>query len=83
MPDESGKERARRGSLKRAAHPLRAIAGRGSVRAVRAPAIPATLFDDLFLETLDKRDHITLFGLWHLELRQGRCGMTEEHARSR
>ena len=28
-----------------------------------------TLFDDLFLETLDKRDHVALFGLGHLELR--------------
>src|SRR5258708_2313774 len=33
----------------------------------------------LFFETLDKRDHVALFGLRHLELRQGRGGMTEEH----
>src|SRR5712692_4271642 len=39
----------------------------------------ARLFDDLFLEALDKRDHVTLFGLGHLELRQGRGRMTEEH----
>ncbi len=36
----------------------------------------ATLFDDLFLETLDKRDHVALFGLGHLELGQGRGCMT-------
>jgi hypothetical protein len=28
-----------------------------------------TLFDDLSLETLDKRDHVALFGLGHLKLR--------------
>jgi len=38
-----------------------------------APA--ATLFDNLFLETLDKRDHVALFVLGHLE-RQRRAGMT-------
>jgi hypothetical protein len=37
------------------------------------------LFDDLFLETLDKRDHVALFGLGHLEPGQGRGSMTEEH----
>src|SRR5437667_823631 len=37
------------------------------------------LFDDLLLETLHERDHVALFGLGHLELRQGRGGMTEEH----
>jgi hypothetical protein len=37
------------------------------------------LFNDLFLETLNKRDHVALFGLGHLELRQGCGGMTEEH----
>src|SRR5213596_3937681 len=37
------------------------------------------LFDDLLLETLDERDHVALFGLGYLELRQGRGGMTEEH----
>src|SRR2546426_5775172 len=42
--------------------------------------VEATLLDDLFLETLDKRDHVALFGLGHLELREGRGGMTEEHA---
>src|SRR5947207_15013398 len=39
----------------------------------------ATLFDDVFLETLDERDHVALLGLGHLELRQGRGSMTEEH----
>src|SRR3989454_12254696 len=39
----------------------------------------STLFDDLFLETLDKRNHVTLLGLGYLKLRQGRGGMTEEH----
>src|SRR5881227_428455 len=33
----------------------------------------------LFFETLDKPDHVALFSLRHLELRQGRGGMTEEH----
>jgi hypothetical protein len=37
-------------------------------------------FNTFFLETLNKRDHVALFGLRHLELRQGRGGMTEEHA---
>src|SRR3989441_4162253 len=41
--------------------------------------VEATLLDDLFLETLDKRDHVALLGLGHLELREGRGGMTEEH----
>src|SRR3989442_15877294 len=41
--------------------------------------VEATLLDDLFFETLDKRDHVALFGLGHLELREGRGGMTEEH----
>jgi hypothetical protein len=35
------------------------------------------LFNDLFFETPNKRDHVALFGLAHLELRQGRGGMTE------
>src|SRR5207244_12257615 len=39
----------------------------------------ASLLDDILLETLDERDHVALFGLGHLELRQGRGGMTEEH----
>src|SRR5207244_10630865 len=46
---------------------------------VRPGGWEATLFDDLLLETLDKRDHVALFGLGHLELRQGRGRMTEEH----
>jgi hypothetical protein len=29
---------------------------------------------------LDKRDHVALLGLGHLELRQGRGGVPEEHA---
>jgi hypothetical protein len=41
---------------------------------------PARLFDDLFLETLDERNHLALFGVEHLELRKGRRGMTEENA---
>ena len=36
-------------------------------------------FNAFFFETLNKRDHVALFGLRHLELRQGRGGMTEEH----
>src|SRR6266568_4358605 len=35
--------------------------------------------DDLLLETLDKRDHVALLGLGHLELRQCRARVTEEH----
>src|SRR5437867_8244283 len=42
-------------------------------------AVQATLFDDVLLETLDERDHVALFGLGYLELRQGRGGMAEEH----
>src|SRR5881628_192081 len=42
--------------------------------------VEATLLDDLFLETLDKRDHVARFGLGYLELREGRGGMTKEHA---
>src|SRR5271155_1101593 len=38
----------------------------------------AELFDNLFLETLDERDHVALFGLGHLELRQRRGRMAEE-----
>lgn len=37
------------------------------------------LFDDVLLETLDKRDDLALLALRHLELRQGRGRMTEEH----
>src|SRR5262249_5844674 len=48
-------------------------------RRQRGGAKEATLFDDLFLETLDKRDYLVLFGLGHLEPRQGRGSMTEEH----
>src|SRR5437870_8514677 len=36
------------------------------------------LFDDLFLETLDERNHVTLFRLGHSELRQSRARMTEK-----
>jgi hypothetical protein len=38
------------------------------------------LFDDLLLETLHERNHIALLGLGHLELRQGRCRVTEKDA---
>jgi len=38
------------------------------------------LFDDVVLETLDKRDHLALFSVRHLVLRHGRRGMAEEHA---
>src|SRR4029453_3020672 len=38
------------------------------------------LLDDLLLETLDKRNHVALLGLGHLELRQGRCRVTEKDA---
>ena len=37
------------------------------------------LFDDIFLEALDERDHLALFGLGHFEFGQGRGGMSEEH----
>src|SRR5215831_20883094 len=36
------------------------------------------LFDNLLLETLDKADHLELFGLGHPEFRQGRGRVTEE-----
>src|SRR5436309_8960570 len=39
----------------------------------------SALFDDIFLETLNKRDHVALFGVGHPELRQGRGRMTEKH----
>src|SRR5438034_15401 len=35
--------------------------------------------DDLLLETLDKGDHVALFSLGYLELRQCRARVTEEH----
>src|SRR5437660_2590457 len=38
------------------------------------------LLDDLLLETLHERNHIALLGLGHLELRQGRCRVTEKDA---
>src|SRR5207245_8723171 len=38
----------------------------------------APLLDDVFLETLNKLDDLALFGLGHLELRQGRCRMTKK-----
>src|SRR5207245_6866856 len=38
----------------------------------------APLLDDVFLETLNELDDLALFGLGHLELRQGRCRMTEK-----
>jgi hypothetical protein len=31
------------------------------------------------LQTLDKRNHLALFGFGHPELRQSRAGVTEEH----
>jgi hypothetical protein len=34
---------------------------------------------DFFLEALNECDNIALFGLWHLELRQSRRGVSEEH----
>src|SRR5271155_4317501 len=37
------------------------------------------LFNDLFLQTLDKRDYLALFGLRYLELRQSCGGMPEEY----
>src|SRR5437762_1632685 len=42
------------------------------------PRRPAGLLDDVRLERLDERDHFPLFHLGHLQLRQGRGGMTEE-----
>src|SRR5262249_56179189 len=39
----------------------------------------SALFDDFFLETLDKLDHLALFGLGHLKLRQRRRGVTKKH----
>src|SRR5205807_10392322 len=37
------------------------------------------LSNDLLLETLDKRNHVALFGLRHPELRQRRRRVTEEY----
>src|SRR5215831_11451313 len=37
------------------------------------------LFDDLFLQPLNELDDLTLFGVGHLELRQGRRCMTKKH----
>jgi hypothetical protein len=36
-------------------------------------------FNALFLETLNKRDHVALLGLRHLKFRQSRSGMAEKH----
>jgi hypothetical protein len=41
--------------------------------------VAGLLFNDFLLETLDKRDHLALFSLGHLELRQRRGGMAQEH----
>src|SRR5437762_12099565 len=38
----------------------------------------ATLFDDVFLETLDERDHVALLGLGYLELRERLGRMPQE-----
>src|SRR6516225_2139456 len=48
-------------------------------RQAREVAKRSSTFDAFFFEALNKRDHLTLFGLGHLELRQGRGGMTKEH----
>src|SRR5215831_5500647 len=37
------------------------------------------LFDDLFFQPLNELDDLTLFGVGHLELRQGRRCMTKKH----
>src|SRR6266850_4445462 len=41
--------------------------------------ISSVSLDDVLLETLDKRDHVALFGLGYLELRQCRARVTEEY----
>src|ERR1700730_4497191 len=41
--------------------------------------ISGASLDDVLLETLDKRDHVALFGLGYLELRHGRARVPEEH----
>src|SRR3989441_12617911 len=41
--------------------------------------ISSASLDDFLLETLDKGDHVALFGLGYLELRQCRAGVAEEH----
>jgi hypothetical protein len=43
------------------------ISARRAPRSQRRSA--SMLFNDLFLETLNKRDHVALFGLGHLKLR--------------
>src|SRR5262245_52466322 len=48
-------------------------------RQAREVAKRSSTFDAFFFEAPNKRDHLTLFGLGHLELRQGRGGMTKEH----
>ncbi len=60
--------------------PSRLLVPRPPARAPRSQRRSASLlFNNLFLETLNERDHVALFGLGHLELRQGCGGMTEEH----
>src|SRR5262249_51157360 len=48
-------------------------------RQAREVAKRSSTFDAFFFEALNKRDHLTLFGLGHLELRHGPGGMTKEH----
>jgi hypothetical protein len=43
------------------------------------PRMRSPLFDDLPLESLDKRNNVMSLGFGYLKLRQGCCGMTEEH----
>src|SRR6266545_7620745 len=75
---------ARAASGHAAAPPSSVMNSRRFIRSPRRRARAASertysTLNALFFETLDKRDHIALFGLGHLELRQGRGGMPEEH----
>src|SRR6266403_493072 len=54
------------------------MAGRRPRGCVANSYLACPLLDDLLLETLDERGHLALLGLGHLQLRQGRAGMTEE-----
>src|SRR6266404_2671437 len=54
------------------------MAGRRPWGCVENSYLACPLLDDLLLETLDERGHLALLGLGHLQLRQGRAGVTEE-----
>jgi len=64
--------------------PKRRPLRRGGHREVSStPGIPVDeafcLLDDVSLQTLDKRDHLTLFGLGNMELRKARGGVAKKH----